>query len=120
MKKLNKKFLIALLDKCNEIMPIYYEEALKKAQFPFGVIPTLTINPLNYGYQCLFDIELFVNELSDSCVEDLCDKLISGLDGYSYMDQDIGFYLMFDNQYLTKQTEQDFTMRKVSFVARIF
>nr|DAO77278.1 MAG TPA: hypothetical protein [Caudoviricetes sp.] len=120
MKKLNKLFLTALLSKCNEIMDVYYEEALKKAQFPFGVIPTLSINPLNYGYQCIFDIELYVDELSDFSVEDLCDKLKDGLDGYRYMDQYIGFYLMFENQYLTKQSEQDFTMRKVSFVARIF
>ena len=117
---MNKKFLTALLNKCNEIMNVYYEEALKKAQFPYGVIPSLNIVPLDYGYQCLFDIEIYVNELSDSCVEDLCDKLKKGLDCYNYMDNDIGFYLMFENQYLTKQTEQDFTMRRVSFIARIF
>lgn len=113
-------FLEALLKKCNEIMTVYYEEALKAAKFPFGVIPNLSITPLNYGYQCLFDIELYVNELSNYSVEELCDKLRNGLDGYSYSDKDIGFYLMFDSQYLTKQSEQDFTMRKVSFVARIF
>lgn len=117
---MNEIFLTALLEKCNEIMPVYYEEALKKANFPFGVIPNLSITPLNYGYQCLFDIELYVSEFSNYSVEELCDKLREGLDGYSYSSNDIGFYLMFESQYLSKQSEQDFTMRKVSFVARIF
>jgi len=117
---LTKTFLEKLMAKLNTIMTVYYEEAPKSASFPYGVVPTLSITPLDYGYQCLFDVELYINELSDTDVEKLCDDLRAGLDGYHYRDNTIGFHVGFENQYLTKQNEQDLVMRRVSFIARIF
>ena len=117
---MTKTFLEKLMTKLNTIMTVYYEEAPNSASFPFGVIPTLSITPLDYGYQCLFDVELYINELSDSDVEELCDNLRTGLDGYSYKDNSIGFHIGFESQYLTRQNEQDLVMRRVTFIARIF
>lgn len=115
-----ENFIKKLMIKINTIMVCYYEEAPKNASYPFGVVPSLSINPLDYGYQCLFDIEININELSNNDVEELCDNLRDGLDGYIYRDSVIGFHLGFDNQYLTKENEQDLSMRRISFIARIF
>ena len=57
-------FLDKLMDKVNTIMTVYYEKAPSSTSYPYGVIPDLTITTLDYGYQCLFDIELYINELS--------------------------------------------------------
>lgn len=113
-------FLDKLMDEVNTIMTVYYEKAPSSTSYPYGVIPDLTITTLDYGYQCLFDIELYINELSDSNVESLCDSLRVGLDGYNYKDNDIGFHINFESQYLGKMTEQDSSMRRVTFIARIF
>lgn len=117
---MTKTFLEKLMTKLNTIMTVYYEEAPNSASFPYGVVPSLSITPLDYGYQCLFDVELYINELSDSDVEELCDNLRAGLDGYSYKDNSIGFHIGFESQYLTRQNEQDLVMRRVTFIARIF
>ena len=69
---------------------------------------------------CIDIIELYINELSDSDVEELCDNLRVGLDGYSYKDNSIGFHIGFESQYLTRQNEQDLVMRRVTFIERIF
>lgn len=117
---MTEKFLIALMKHVNTLMNVYYEEAPKSATYPFGVVPTLSITSLDYGYQCIFDVELYVNELSESSIEKLCDNLRIGLDNYSYNDDIIGFHVNFENQYLTKQNEQDLIYRRITFVARIF
>ena len=113
-------FLDKLMGKINTIMQVYYEKAPSTTNYPYGVIPDLSISPLDYGYQCLFDVELYINELSDSNVEALCDSLRVGLDGYRYKDNDIGFHIGFEGQYLGKMSEQDSSMRRVTFIARIF
>ena len=113
-------FLTALMTKINTIMTVYYETAPNNTSYPYGVIPDLSITPLNYGFQCLFDVELYINELSDENVEALCDSLRVGLDGYNYKDENVGFHIGYDSQYLGKKTEQDSSMRRVTFIARIF
>ncbi len=113
-------FLDKLMLKINTIMNVYYEKAPSNTSYPYGVIPDLSISSLDYGYQCLFDIELYVNELSESNVESLCDSLRVGLDEYNYKDENIGFHINFESQYLGKMTEQDSSMRRVTFIARIF
>ena len=119
MIKINT-FLNKLMPHLNTIMSVYYEETPKNASYPYGVIPDLSISTLDYGLQCIFDIELYINELSELNVEKLCDDLRIGLDGYTYHDDEIGFHINFDTQYLGKITEQDSTMRRVTFIAKIF
>ena len=113
-------FLDNLMAKLNTVMTVYYEKAPDDALYPYGVVPDLTLTPLNYGYQCLFDVELYINELSESNVETLCDQLRDSLDGYAYRNSVVGFYVSFESQYLGRMTEQDSTMRRVTFIARIF
>ena len=64
MKKLTKEFIKQLLAEINKIRTCYYEEAPKNTIYPYLVVPTLQINPLESGYICLFDIEIYNNELS--------------------------------------------------------
>lgn len=114
------EFLNKIMQKLNTIMTVYYEKVPDNALYPYGVVPDLTVSSLDYGYQCLFDIELYINELSNSNVEHLCDLLRENLDGYNYKDKNVGFHINFENQYLGKMTEQDSSMRRVTFIARIF
>lgn len=113
-------FIENLMTKINTIATVYYEEAPLNASFPFGVVPTLSLRTLDYGYDCTIDIEFYVNELSDSDVDIICDRLRENLDKYSYQDSVIGYHLSFDDQILSKQKEQDFSYRRMSFTARIF
>lgn len=117
---MSEKFIKELLNIINEIFNTHYEEAPKNVKFPYGVVPTLNIVPLNKGYQCVFDIEIYNNELSNISTEKICDNLIKFLDEKSYRDNEIGFHIGFDSQYLTNQTEQDLIYKKISFTARIF
>lgn len=113
-------FLDKLMEFLNTIMTIYYEKAPNEANYPFGVVPDLTFSPLDYGYQCLFDIDIHINDSSNSNVEQLCDNLRKNLDGYYYKDDKVGFHVGFNDQYLGKMTEQDSSMRRITFIARIF
>lgn len=114
-------FLIALMDKIKTLGNVYYEEAPKNAIFPFGVIPTISLRPLDYGYECNFDVEMYVSELEgETDVEVLCDTIRKELDGYSYSNSLGGFHIGFINQILSKQKEPDFTYRRITFKARIF
>ena len=121
-RNITEQFINKLIDYLNKKLSftVYYEEASTSAKFPFGVIPTLTLNSLDYGYNCVFDIEIYINELSNIVVEELCDELRICLDSYSYSDKNISFHIGFDNQILTKQNEQDLIFRRSSFIARIF
>ena len=117
---MTEKFIEKLLEKINTIYTCYYEEAPKKAKFPYCVVPTLVISPLDSGYMCMVDIELYNDEFTDVSIEKMCDDFREELDGYSYKDNDIGYYLGFESQYLSKSNEQDLTYRKITFVSRIF
>ena len=114
------EFLNIVMTKINTVMTVYYEKVPDNATYPYGVVPDCTIISLDYGYQCLFDIELYINELSTSNIEELCDKLRENLDGYNYKDSKFGFHVNFESQYLGKMIEQDSSMRRVTFIARIF
>ncbi len=121
MKKLNsKKFLEVIMKKINTIYKCYYEEATVKAKFPYCVVPTLAIRPLNAGYSCIFDIEIFNNEISDISTEKICDDLVNILDHFSYSDNDISIWISLENCVINKSNEQDLSARRVSFEARFF
>lgn len=113
-------FLEKIMSKLNTIMTVYYERVPDNATYPYGVVPDLSITPLNYGYQCLFDVEVYINELSDQNVEQLLDSLRTGLDEYNYKDSVMGFHVNYESQYMGRMTEQDSSMRRITFIARIF
>lgn len=117
---MNELFIEKLLNVINLTFKTYYEEPPKDVTFPFGVVPTITFMPLNDGYQAVFDIEIYNNELSNQSIEKICDNLRKSLDQYSYLDDKIGFHLGFESLILSRQSEQDLTYRRISFIARIF
>lgn len=113
-------FIEKIMAKLNTVSKIYYEEAPTVTSFPYGVVPTLSFRPLDYGYECNLDIEFYVNELSEQDIDAICDNLRTQIDKYRYRDDVLGFYVSYDDQVLSKQKEQDFTYRRISFIARIF
>lgn len=120
LTKLTKEFIKALLDKINEYYKCFYEEADSNTSFPYLVVPTLSLSPLNAGFICIFDIEIYNNELSCVSVEDIFDDLLNNLDNYHFCNDKIAFHLGFEDGNLQKSSEQDLIIRKISFSARIF
>ena len=117
---MTENFLNSIMSVINEVMTVYYEEAANDATFPYGVIPTLNITPLDYGYHCVFDIELYINELSEQSIEEICDLLRNKLDGYSYYENGFGYHIGFDSQYLSSSNDIDLSYRRITFAANIF
>ncbi len=114
-------FIEKLINKINEYYICYYEEAPNTTSFPYLIIPTLQLNPLDdNSFSSVFDIEIYTNELSNVSVEQIIDVLRDNLNNYFYKDENIGFHLGFDNQLLIKSNEQDLSIRRITFTARIF
>lgn len=119
---MTEAYLELFINKVNEYYTCYYEEVPKNAKFPYLVIPSINLTPLESGYLCLTDIYIYNNELSDISIENICDNLRANLDGYSILDKNkkIGFHTGFENQTITNTNEQDLILRKISFASRIF
>ena len=113
-------FVEILINKINEYYVCYYEEAPNDAKFPYLVIPTMQLTPLEDGYSAIFDIEIYTNELSTISIEKIMDDLRDKLDGFHIRNDKIGFHLGFDNHLVVKSTEQDIIIRRITFTARIF
>lgn len=114
------EFIQRLMAKLNTVITSYYEEAPKNAVFPYAVVPTISVSDLGYGLQCLFDVEVYKNELSNVDLEKKCDSIRTTLDNYSEKNSVCGFHIGFDGQFFSRQNEQDLTMRRLTFIGRIF
>lgn len=119
---MTEKFIELFIKKINEYYTCYYEEAPSKTGFPYIVIPTIALTPLNHGYLCITDLFIYINELSEKSIEEICDTLRTNLDNFSILDQEcgIGFHVSFENQTISNINEQDLSIRKISFASRIF
>lgn len=121
---MTEKFLEKLLYVINTKDTCYYDKAPKSAEYPFCVIPTLTITPLNSGDSYIFDVEVYTDESGNKIksVETICDELRELLDNYSYNDTNnkMGFHIGFESQYLTREQSQDLVYRRLTFIARFF
>lgn len=115
-----ENFIEELLEIINTFYNCYYEAAPRETKFPYLVIPNIVMTPLNSGYLCLFDIEIFNNIISSISVENIVDTLIQKLNGYSFKNKDIAFHIGLENANILRIQEQDLTSRKVSFSARVF
>lgn len=115
-----KEFIIQLLNLINTQYTAYYEEAPKGARFPYVVVPSLSTSPLNAGYHCLFDIEIYINELSNITVETIMDTIRDLLNDYNFSNNKVSFHIGYENENIIKSTEQDLSIRKMTFSARIF
>lgn len=121
MKKLSKEFIKELLNKVNEIYKCYYDEAPKNVSFPYCVIPNIVISSLNSGDLCIFDIELYTNELKGGIsIEEMCDNLRKELDRSIINGLNFNSHIGFEDQNIIKSIEQDLISRRISFSARIF
>lgn len=114
------KFIELVINKINTIITCYYEEAPSNAVFPYSVMTTLNITPLDSGYLGVFDLEIYINELSDQSVEEIMDSLREELTSFSYFSKDLSYHLGFDGQTIVKSNEQDLSIRRITFSARIF
>lgn len=119
---MTEKFIELFTNKINEYYTCYYEEAPSTVKFPYIVIPTITLTPLNNGYLCITDLFIYINELSEESIETICDTLRTNLDNFSILDQEkgIGFHSSFENQTISNVNEQDLSIRKISFASRLF
>jgi hypothetical protein len=120
MRKLIDEFVTQFIKKMNTIISTYYEEAPNDATYPYAVVPSLVINSIDYGYRAIIDVEFYVNDLSDSNIEELNDNLRNQLDQFTFYNNKVGFHINYDGSILSKQVEQDFTYRKATFIAKIF
>lgn len=115
-----EEFIKQLLNKLNEHYTSYYEEAPKTTKFPYLVVPSITVAPLNAGYSCLFDVEIYNNELSKITLESILDTLRDKLNNYSFINDKIAFHIGYESENIIKSTEQDLSIRRITFSARIF
>lgn len=88
-----EEFIKQLLCKINEHYEAYYEEAPRTAKFPYLVVPSIVMFPLNSGYSCLFDIEIYNNELSSITLEKILDTLRDSLKNHSFKNDKIAFHI---------------------------
>ena len=86
-----ENFILELLKEINNFYKCYYEEAPNESRFPYLVSPSVAVTPLNAGYLCLFDIEIFNNIISTISVENIIDTLIKKLDGYNFKNGNIAY-----------------------------
>lgn len=114
------KFIKAFLGELNKHYNAYYEKADSLAKFPYIVVPTISLRPLNSGYSTLIDIEIYNNEQSETTIESIVDNLKNKLDDFVYNDSSIAFHLGFESAYLGTSNEQDLSIKKITYEVRIF
>lgn len=114
------KFIELIINKVNTLYICYYEEAPNDTSFPYLVMPTINFTPLESGYLAVFDLEIYINELSEQSVEEIMDNLRDALDRYSYHSENLSYHIGFDSQTIVKSNEQDLAIRRITFDAHIF
>ena len=114
------RFIELIIKEINKLYTCYYEEAPNDTSFPYLVMTSLNLTPLDSGFLGIFDLEIYINELSKQSVETIIDNLRDKLDGYYYRESNLGFHIGFDNQSIIKSNEQDLAIRRITFQARIF
>ena len=114
------KFIELIIQKINTIITCYYEEAPSNATFPYSVMTTLNLTSLDSGYLGVFDLEIYINELSEQSVESIMDSLREELMSFSFFSNELSYHVGFDNQTIVKSNEQDLAIRRITFSARIF
>lgn len=114
------RFIEVLIEEINKYYTCYYEEAPNNTKFPYLIMPTLNVTPLDSGYLAVFDLEIYINEISDVSVETIIDTIRDKLDGFSFCEKGLGFHIGLDNHLIVKSNEQDLSMRRITFSARLF
>lgn len=115
------KFFIGLQEfiKEKDIIDIYYEEASKKAKFPYGVISDPVNSNLKYGVLTYFDINIWSNEPNIGLeLENKLQELITILDGHIFSKERAVIY--FESKKPVSDPEFELIKKKITFSVRIF
>lgn len=114
-------FFIALQKFVNEqkIIPLYYEEASKKASFPYGVIIDPIKTKLRYGELVYFDIFIWTTEPNTGIeLEKKLQDLIKLLDGKIFSEERAVIY--FEEQRPISDPEYTLIKKQMTFSIRLF
>lgn len=114
-------FFIALQKFVNEqkIIPLYYEEASKKANFPYGVISDPIKTCLRYGELVYFDIFIWTTEPNTGIeLEKKLQDLIKLLDGKIFSEERAVIY--FEEQRPISDPEYTLIKKQITFSIRLF
>lgn len=117
----DSKFFIDLQEFINnqDIFTVYYEEASKKAKFPYGVISDPNDTDLRYGILCYFDIMIWSNDEPIGLeLEEKIEKLINILDGHIFSNSKAVVY--FESKRPISDPEYELIKKKITFSVRIF
>lgn len=116
-------YLQKLNEYINTFTTSYYEEApVENTIFPYCVLVPPSTSPLDFGDLLMFDIEIYVNELTGTEeIENLCDSLRKNLNNYILnSENNFNSHLSFEGYSYQKEIEQDLLARRLSFSARVF
>lgn len=119
------RFIQALRERVNEILPTYYEEApTQNVEFPYAVIGTLKIIDLAQGDLASFYLDIWGDERQPNAteqLESLCDAIRNELTGEVIAVSGVfASHIGFDNQNAIADGEFDIAHRRLSMSARIF
>lgn len=116
------KFFIALQDYINsskDNIKVYYEEATKQAEMPYGVISDPTETRLNYGKLVYFDINIWSKEPDTGVqLEEKTQKLINLIDKHIFSEEKAVVY--FESQRPGTDPEFELIKKQVTFSIRLF
>ena len=117
----DSNFFIDLQEFINKqkLFTVYYEEASKKAKFPYGVISDPNNTDLRYGVLCYFDIMVWSNEDPIGVdLEEKIEQLVNLLDGHIFVKSKAVVY--FESKRPVSDPEFELIKKKVTFSVRIF
>lgn len=117
----SKEAFIAIQEFVNskDILQLYYEEAGKKAIFPYGVITDPVETGLRYGNLVYFDINIWSKEpTTGDDLEDIVRNLINLLDGKLFPKQRAIVY--FETQKPVSDSEFELIKKQVTFSIKVF
>lgn len=116
------KIFIALQEYINsskDDIKVYYEEASKTAQMPYGVIGNPVETRLNYGKLIYFDINVWSKDPSTGVVlEEKVQSLIDLIDKHIFSEEKAVVY--FESQRPVEDPEFELIKKQITFSIRLF
>ena len=116
------KIFIALQEYINSSkndIKVYYEEASKTAQMPYGVIDNPVETRLNYGKLIYFDINVWSKDPSTGVVlEEKVQSLIDLIDKHIFSEEKAVVY--FESQRPVEDPEFELIKKQITFSIRLF
>ena len=117
----SKEVFIAIQEYINskDVIKLYYEEASKKATFPYGVITDPVETSLRYGNLVYFDINIWSKEpTTGDDLEDIVRKIINLLDSKLFSKRRAVVYFATQNR--VSDPEFQLIKKQVTFSIKVF